>query len=99
MAVAGNADPMLGYLTTSFREHPRLRSGTGRRIATPMEQRLRALAAGAEGLYAAFAKAGGDTRPEGALCEEAARKVRALAARGFDLGCGHGPGFADPPAS
>ena len=25
MAVAGNADPMLGYLTTSFREHPRLR--------------------------------------------------------------------------
>ena len=25
MAVAGNADPMLGYLTTSFREHPALR--------------------------------------------------------------------------
>jgi len=29
MAVAGNADPMLGYLTTSFREHPRLRQQTG----------------------------------------------------------------------
>jgi ethanolamine ammonia-lyase large subunit len=25
MAVAGNADPMLGYMTTSFREHPKLR--------------------------------------------------------------------------
>ena len=25
MAIAGNADPMLGYLTTSFREHPQLR--------------------------------------------------------------------------
>ena len=30
MSVAGNADPMLGYLTTSFREHPRLRSLVGR---------------------------------------------------------------------
>src|SRR4029079_10925696 len=34
MAVAGNADPMLGYLTTSFREHPRLRSRNRRRIST-----------------------------------------------------------------
>ena len=30
MAVAGNADPMLGYLTTSFREHPRLRRDSAR---------------------------------------------------------------------
>ena len=30
MAVAGNADPMLGYLTTSFREHPRFRRRVGR---------------------------------------------------------------------
>src|SRR5947207_4003662 len=30
MSVAGNADPMLGYLTTSFREHPRLRRQAGR---------------------------------------------------------------------
>src|SRR5206468_7230163 len=29
MSVAGNADPMLGYLTTSFREHPRLRRQAG----------------------------------------------------------------------
>src|SRR5207245_11276598 len=43
MAVAGNADPMLGYLTTSFREHPHLRQRTGRQLATAMQQRLRAL--------------------------------------------------------
>ena len=43
MAVAGNADPMLGYLTTSFREHPVLRRATGRRMASAMEQRLAAL--------------------------------------------------------
>src|SRR5262245_1523113 len=40
MSVAGNADPMLGYLTTSFREHPDLRRQTGGRIASPMRQRL-----------------------------------------------------------
>src|SRR5919106_242885 len=45
MAVAGNADPMLGYLTTSFREHPRLRRLSGCRTTTAMAQRLAALGA------------------------------------------------------
>src|SRR5215813_6608051 len=45
MAVAGNADPMLGYMTTSFREHPRLRRQTGRQIASAMQQRLSELSA------------------------------------------------------
>src|ERR1044071_3760239 len=40
MAVAGNADPMLGYMTTSFREHPRLRRQTGRQITSAMQKRL-----------------------------------------------------------
>ena len=109
MAVAGNADPMLGYLTTSFREHPRLRRRTGRRLATAMEERLTALGAiEAPGdgsasvertarLYAAFAKAGGETRSSEALCGEAKRKIDALRGRGFDLGYGHGPDFSDPP--
>ena len=43
MAVAGNADPMLGYLTTSFREHPDLRSATRRRTTTSMDRRLHEL--------------------------------------------------------
>ncbi len=43
MSVAGNADPMLGYLTTSFREHPRLRRQAGRRMTSAMEHRLTAL--------------------------------------------------------
>ncbi len=109
MAVAGNADPMLGYLTTSFREHPRLRRRTGQRLATAMEERLTALGAiEAPGngpasvertarLYAAFAKAGGETRSSEALCGEAKRKIDALRSRGFDLGYGHGPDFSDPP--
>src|SRR5690349_19043207 len=40
MAVAGNADPMLGYLTTSFREHPRLREQNHKQISTAMKNRL-----------------------------------------------------------
>ena len=42
MAVAGNADPMLGYLTTSFRDHPRLREKTGRQMTSAMKSRFAA---------------------------------------------------------
>src|SRR5262249_18701739 len=69
VAVAGTADPMLGYLRTSFREHPRLGRATRRRITTAMARRLaqlgvepaRAARDGAEEatgrLFAAFAGA------------------------------------------
>ena len=43
MAVAGNADPMLGYLTTSFREHPRLRRQVQRQMTSTMASRLAGL--------------------------------------------------------
>lgn len=110
MAVAGNADPMLGYLTTSFREHPQLRRQTGRRISTPMQRRLtelgvmdgsglpRADAEAAASLYVAYMKAGGDTRTDEALRTEASKKTKALAGRGYDLGFGHAGEFDAPPA-
>jgi ethanolamine ammonia-lyase large subunit len=109
MAVAGNADPMLGYMTTSFREHPSLRFHAGRRISSPMRKRLtelgimdarglpRADADSAASLYATYIKAGGDTRSPETLREEAAKKFKALSARGFDLGHGHGPDYETPP--
>ncbi|HXG65421.1 MAG TPA: ethanolamine ammonia-lyase subunit EutB, partial [Blastocatellia bacterium] len=97
MAVAGNADPMLGYLTTSFREHPRLRRRTGRQISTTMQRRLNALGAtDTESLYAAYLKAGGDMRTPDTLREEAARKIKRLQERGFDLGYGCGEDYAAP---
>ena len=98
MAVAGNADPMLGYLTTAFRDHRPLRSHAGRRMTTAMEERLRALDVfngdgGTHGvitrvvrLYAAYMKAGGDTRTSTSLEEQGARQLAALRERGFDLG-------------
>jgi ethanolamine ammonia-lyase large subunit len=88
MAVAGNADPMLGYMTTSFREHPRLRRQTGRQITSAMQQRLSELPASVDALYAAYQKAGGDTRSLDTLHDDAAKKIGELAERGFDLGYG-----------
>lgn len=96
MAVAGNADPMLGYLTTSFRQHPGLRRQTRKQVSSAMKKRLVDLGvmnesgesdgSGADSLYAAYQKAGGDTRTFDALRAEAKKKVSALAERGFDLG-------------
>jgi ethanolamine ammonia-lyase large subunit len=109
MAVAGNTDPMLGYLTTSFREHPRLRRQTGRRTTTAMHKRLAELgvmdasgglsagAGRAESLYPVYMQAGGDTRSIESLRDEAKRRIEALRARAFDLGYGHGDDYAAPP--
>lgn len=109
MAVAGNADPMLGYMTTSFREHSRLRRQTGRQITSAMQKRLIELSAmtesgavsgtSADALYAAYHKAGGDTRSVDTLRDEGAKKIRALAERGFDLGYGSGENYSDPAAA
>jgi ethanolamine ammonia-lyase large subunit len=98
MAVAGNADPMLGYLTTSFREHPHLRRRSGRQIAPAMASRLEAVgvltrdgdarsrALTTAQLYAMYAKAGGDARSISALHDEGVRRLGELRERGLDLG-------------
>jgi ethanolamine ammonia-lyase large subunit len=98
MAVAGNADPMLGYLTTSFRDHPRLRRQTGRSIAAAMQKRLAALGVAIDAshrepetmtaarLYAEYMKAGGDRRSTVALVDEGLRTSQRLRDRGLDLG-------------
>ena len=92
MAVAGNADPMLGYLTTSFREHPDLRRATGTAITSAMRRRLSALDTGGRdagsrlcGLYARYARQTGDLRSSSTLEEQARLKVAALRERGFDI--------------
>ncbi|MEW6736406.1 MAG: ethanolamine ammonia-lyase subunit EutB [Acidobacteriota bacterium] len=108
MAVAGNADPMLGYLTTSFREHPHLRHHCHRQISSVMRQRLVALgimdehnnitdqAKNVERLYALYTKAIGNRRSIEELCTEASRKIRSLRQRGFDLGYGHSEDYCAP---
>jgi ethanolamine ammonia-lyase large subunit len=109
MAVAGKADPMLGYLTTSFREHPALRLNCGKQISSSMRKRLIALGAMNENgdakgepervasLYSMYMKAGGEKRDTEELMSEGLRKINRLKDRGFDLGYGCGPGWSDPP--
>jgi ethanolamine ammonia-lyase large subunit len=108
MSVAGNADPMLGYLTTSFREHPRLRRHAKKQVATAMQKRLAAMGIMNQSgdllsdrpdvatLYAMYEKAGGDSRSHDELRAEGARKLGALVERGFDLGYGHESDYAAP---
>jgi ethanolamine ammonia-lyase large subunit len=108
MAVAGNSDPMLGYLTTSFREHPRLRRRARKQVSTPMQNRFIAMGImnqsgelasdrpAADALYAAYMKAGGDTRTLEALGKEGKKRLSALAESGFDLGHGHATDYAPP---
>ena len=98
MAVAGNADPMLGYLTTSFREHPMLRRQTSRSIGAAMQQRLAALHVPSDAsprepasmttarLYAEYMKAGGDRRSTVSLVDEGLTTTQRLRDRGLDLG-------------
>jgi ethanolamine ammonia-lyase large subunit len=98
MAVAGNADPMLGYLTTSFREHPGLRRRAGRDMTTAMRRRLDALGVldhageplgGPETvvrLNALYTQAGGDRRSLATLKEDGRRQLDELRERGLDLG-------------
>jgi ethanolamine ammonia-lyase large subunit len=108
MAVAGNCDPMLGYLTTSFREHPRLRYNGDKRVATEMHVRLIELGVmdktgelrpdrpDVESLYAIYMKESGDRRSFEVLRAEAGKKMAALRERGFDLGYGHDPDYGAP---
>ena len=108
IVMAGNADPMLGYLTTSFREHPRLRRSARKQISTPMQTRFEELGVmnhlgglrtdrpNAGSHYAIYMKSGGDARSLDSLGEEGEKKINRFRERGFDLGYGHGMGFTAP---
>jgi ethanolamine ammonia-lyase large subunit len=90
MAVAGQADPMLGYLTTSSSEHPTLRRDNSARVTAAMGGRLSALGMRSDRedvsrLYARYAQAAGDSRTSSALEAESQQKVATLQERGFDI--------------
>ena len=102
MAVAGNADPMLGYLTTSFREHPALRRDNNAATTPAMRRWFSEInsTSGAQALdrlahlYALYSRAGGEKRTTVALEEEARRKVVELRERGFDIAANDASGSA-----
>jgi ethanolamine ammonia-lyase large subunit len=107
MALPTKVDPMLGYLTTGFQDHVRLRTRFGVRGEPRMErffQRLEVLdAAGRPGphfgdpgwVHVQYRRALGDTRPDDELRAEGRREMAAVRARGVFLAEGHGSGPAD----
>ncbi len=94
MAVAGNADPMLGYMTTSFREHPELRRCVGRQTTSAMSRRLEELGVSDAAfrtqtvarLSALFERAGGSRRSLESLEADGLRRLLELQEQGLDLG-------------
>jgi ethanolamine ammonia-lyase large subunit len=102
MALPTKIDPMLGYLTTGFQDHVRLRRKFDFKISAPMQHFFRKLAviddAGApaenfgkpEQIYVEYRRRKGDNRPELDILAEAEQKMDAVRGRGLFLAQGHG---------
>lgn len=109
MAVAGKSDPMLSYITTAYRDHPRLRKTHGRKVSDAMQKffesigvmdakgEMTAKAGDTAHVYAAYRRKKGDQRPEPEIRKEAEASLKKFQARGLDLGYGHDGNFGMPP--
>lgn len=107
MALPTKIDPMLGYLTTGFQDHVRLRMRHGRRVDERMGRFFAALGVLDEqgapahrfgdtlAVYVQYCRRKGDTRPDEALRAEGTQHMQAVRARGVFLTSGHGAAPAD----
>jgi len=103
MALPTRNDPMLGYLSTSFHDHLRLRARAGLRVDDEMarffcEQLAVLDANGGPGpnfgqplqVFLRYRRARGDTRDEAEILAEGRAEMAAVRARGVALAEGHG---------
>ena len=102
IALPTKNDPMLGYLTTAFQDHVRLREKFGFKVNDAMwafYQRLGIVAGDGSytrhygdplWVYYRYRLAKGDTRPQDAILAEGRRKMQEVEGRGVDLATGHG---------
>ncbi len=103
MALPTRNDPMLGYLTTSFQDHVRLRERHGLRVDAAMArffcEELRVIdAEGRPGpcfgqplqVFLRYRRARGDVREEAEILAEGRAEMAAVRARGVPLAEGHG---------
>ena len=90
MAVAGKADPMLGYLTTESRCHPRLRNTCHKSMTAQWTRRLVELGITCAGDLAPVARAFGEAPAH------IAKTVTRLQERGLDIGYGYEKDFRAP---
>lgn len=111
MALPTKIDPMLGYLTTGYQDHVRLRNKFGYRVNDPMWaffQRLGVIdAQGDPGehfadplwVYLQYRRRKGDSRTEEAILEEGRAGLAAVRSRGVFVAEGHGENAWDLEAS
>ncbi|MGA8892440.1 MAG: ethanolamine ammonia-lyase subunit EutB, partial [Anaeromyxobacteraceae bacterium] len=102
MALPTKIDPMLGYLTTGFQDHVRLRERHGLRVDDRMWAFFQGLGViGQDGrptdrfgdpgwVHVQYRRARGDLRPEAELRAEGAREMAAVRGRGVFLAEGSG---------
>ncbi|WP_164016576.1 ethanolamine ammonia-lyase subunit EutB [Pyxidicoccus trucidator] len=102
MGLPTKNDPMLGYLTTGFQDHVRLRERFGYKVEDRMWsffQRLGVIDAAGRPtehfgdpvwVYLQYLRAKGDTRPEADVRAEAAQQLASIRSRGVPIAVGHG---------
>lgn len=102
MALPTKVDPMLGYLTTGFQDHVRLRELSGTAVNPPMQEFFESLDVldehGRPGpqfgdplhVYAEYQRRHGDTRSVDVVRAEGARAIDSVRARGVFIAKGHG---------
>jgi ethanolamine ammonia-lyase large subunit len=102
IALPTKNDPMLGYLTTSFQDHVRLREKFGFKVNDAMWEFYKRIGI-VDGddrytehygdplwVYFQYRLAKGDTRSREAVYAEGRQKMEEVEARGVDLATGHG---------
>jgi ethanolamine ammonia-lyase large subunit len=102
MALPTKNDPMLGYLTTGFQDHVRLRERHGLKVNDRMWAFFRELdvvdADGKPGpsfgdpvsVYVHYRRRKGDARPDAEIAAEGRRKIDEIRGRGVPVAVGHG---------
>jgi ethanolamine ammonia-lyase large subunit len=102
MALPTPIDPMLGYLTSSYQDHVRLRERHGLRLDERMERFFMQLGVLAEGgqpgphfadplrVHLAYCRRKGDARSDAAILAEGRQRMAEVRARGVFLAEGHG---------
>lgn len=107
MALPTKIDPMLGYLTTGYLDHVRIREKFGYQVNDPMWQFFKRLdvidSQGKPGpnfgdpiaVYFAYQRAKGDQRPENVLRDEANQQLTDIHNRGVFIAEGYGDRIFD----
>lgn len=107
MALPTKNDPMLGYLTTAYQDHVRIRDKFGYKVNDAMWAFFKRIGIVDENdaytehfgdpiwVYYQYRLAKGDHRSKEEIYAEGRRQFREVEARGVDLAVGHGPNLWD----